>query len=279
MAQRVEQLAIEPWLIVVAIAAGLGTSVIAAWVPARNAARVDPIQALQKGKYQVLSAVENRRRRIAALILAVFSGVSLFFNTWKPAFYTGYVLMILAGLLMAPTLSLLLAKALRPILKWFLPAEGTLAADSLIQSPRRTSATVSALMLSIAMVVGFIGFTDSIYASLSEWMSTALNPDFFVSGSANLTNRSMTFPAEVGHEIEAVDGVDQVQLVRDARVLYRNTPVMVVAVEIGELLSKVKRTPIAGNVDEMNRLTELGQGIIRFGRLFIDAECAPRRRP
>src|ERR1700704_6477518 len=107
--------------------------------------------------------------------------------------------MILAGLLLAPTLTLVLSKALRPILKRTLPAEGTLAADSLIQSPRRTSATVSALMLSLAMVVGFGGFTNSIYESMNEWMATALNPDFFVGPSANLTNRSMTFPPEVGH--------------------------------------------------------------------------------
>jgi putative ABC transport system permease protein len=132
----------------------------------------------------------------------------------------------------------------------------------LIQSPRRTSATVSALMLSLATVVGFGGFAASIYSSMNEWMSTALNPDFFVSGSANLTNRSLTFPAEIGAEIEKVDGVDQVQLVRDARVIYNGTPTMVVSVETAKLVTKVKRTPLAGNADEMNRLTAAGQGVI-----------------
>ncbi len=262
VAQRLDELAVDPWLIVGALAIGIGTSVVAAWIPARSAARVDPIQALQKGKYQVLSAGENRRRRAGAAVLVVISGVCLFFNNWKPAFYTGYILMILAGLLIAPAVSLLLAKALRPALKKFLPAEGTLAADSLIQSPRRTSATVSALMLSLAMVVGFGGFTNSIYVSMDEWMSTALNPDFFVAHSANLTNRSITFPAEVGQTIESVEGVDQVQLVRDARVIYGGTPIMVVSVETEKLLSKVKRVPLAGNSKEMHALTAAGKGAI-----------------
>ena len=49
---------------------------------------------------------------------------------------------------------LALAKALPPLLKWLRPVEGALAADSLIQSPRRTSASVAALMLSLALVAG-----------------------------------------------------------------------------------------------------------------------------
>src|SRR5262249_28473454 len=228
----------------------------------RNASQVDPIQALQKGKYQVLSAGENQRRRVAAFALAVVSSVLLLFAGWEPAFYAGYVFMMLAGLLMTPTLSLVLAKTLRPVLKRIFPAEGTLAADSLIQSPRRTSATVSALMLSLAMVVGFGGFTDSMYSSMNEWMTTALNPDFFVAGSPNLTNRSMTFPSEIGPDIESVDGVDQVQLVRDARVPYKGTPIMVVSVETEKLIKKVKRKPIAGSMEEMNRLTSEGKAMI-----------------
>src|SRR5262249_30175672 len=87
IAQRVEELSLEPWLIATAFVIGVGTSIVAAWIPARNAARVDPIQALQKGKYQVLSAGENRRRRVAAVVLVLLSGVALIFSHWKPAFY------------------------------------------------------------------------------------------------------------------------------------------------------------------------------------------------
>src|SRR5262249_48442678 len=172
--QRVEQLTIDPMILLLALVLGIGTSVIAAWIPARNAAGVDPVRALQKGKYQVLSEGENRVRRILALIFGIAAGACLLASQSKPVFYTGYVLMVGAGLLFAPTLSLLLSKAVRPVLKELLPAEGTLAADSLIQAPRRTSATVSALMLSLAMVIGFGGFSASTYNSLDEWMRNAL---------------------------------------------------------------------------------------------------------
>jgi putative ABC transport system permease protein len=262
VAQRVSELTVDPNLIAAGMVIGIGTSIFAAWIPARSAARVDPVQALQKGKYQVLSAGENRRRRWMALAAALLSLACLFLSSSRLIFYTGCILMNVAGLLLAPALTLLLAKVLRPILKWILPAEGTLAADSLVQSPRRTSATVSALMLSLAMVVSFGGFAHSFYASVGEWMDNALNPDFFVSPSANLVTRSITFPGDVGSVIEPVAGVDQVQLVRNARVTFRNTPVMVVAIEAEKVAKTVHRVPVAGTQDEMNRLTAEGKGMI-----------------
>ncbi|MBI4473720.1 MAG: FtsX-like permease family protein, partial [Acidobacteria bacterium] len=262
VAQRVEELAIDPYLILTGIAIGVATSVFAAWIPARSAAGVDPVQALQKGKYQVLSVGENRRRRRIAFVLFAASLSLLFFSQSKPAFYTGYILMILTGLLLAPTLTLFLSKALRPIMKRILPAEGTLAADSLVQAPRRTSATVSALMLSLAMVIGFGGFTHSMYDSIDEWMNTALNPDFFVTPTPNLTMRNLTIAPEIGAVVEAVEGVDQIQLVRSTRVLYKGVPTLVVSVEADKLVTKVRRVPLAGDYGEMNRLVAEGKGVI-----------------
>ena len=98
-----------------------------------------------------------------------------------------------------------------------------------------TSATVSALMLSLAMVIGFGGFSTSTYDSLDEWMRNALNPDFFVTPSANLTIRSITIPSSIGSLLESVEGVEQVQLVRSARVLYHGVPNLLVSVEAQKL--------------------------------------------
>ena len=262
VAQRTNEVVVDPWLLTGAMLIGIFTSVVAAWIPARSASSIDPVQALQKGKYQVMSAGENRRRRRGAAILFVTSTGFLFMGSSKTAFYAGYLMMIGAGLLFAPTMTLLLARMIRPVLRRILPAEGTLAADSLIQSPRRTSATVAALMLSLAMAMGFGGVTYSMYASIDEWMTNALNPDFFVAPTANLVSRTSTFPKEIGPALENVPGVKVVQLVRNARVMYRKIPVMVVAVETEKLRSTVDRKPIAGNIDEMYRLASEGKATI-----------------
>ena len=171
-------------------------------------------------------------------------------------------MMIGAGLLLAPTLTLILARMIRPLLRRILPVEGTLAADSLIQAPRRTSATVAALMLSLAMAMGFGGITYSMRNAIDEWMTTALNPDFFMAASANLISRSSTFPEDIGPIIGAVPGVRSIQLVRNARIMYRKVPVMVVSVESEKLKATVTRKPMEGDLDEMYRLTKEGKGTI-----------------
>jgi len=260
--QNVGEASISGSLLLSSLAIGVATSMIGAWIPARNAARVDPVQALQKGKYQVLSAGENRVRRIVAACFAVLSAGCLLFGSSNLIFYAGFALMILTAVLLAPTLALWLARLLRPVLGWLRPVEGALAADSLIQAPRRTSATVAALMLSLAMVVGFGGVARAVYVSVVEWLDTALNPDFFVAPSQNLANRSFTFPAEMGPQIEQLGGVAQVQLVRSARVLFRQTPVTVVSVELARIARTTRRRALVGNIEEMYRLSAQGKGVI-----------------
>ncbi len=120
----------------------------------------------------------------------------------------------MAAVLLAPALALWLAHGLRPVLAWMRPVEGTLAADSLIQGPRRTSGTVAALMLSLALVISLGGLARASYDSIEEWMGIALNPDLFVSTAETITARSFVFPASLGDGLRAIDGVEEVQPVR-----------------------------------------------------------------
>jgi putative ABC transport system permease protein len=262
VAQHADELSTSPGLLVLALAIGIVTSLIAAAIPAHSAARVDPVQALQKGRYQVLSAGESRLRAVLGLALGVVSIVCLNIGGSRAVFYAGYALAIVVSLLVSPLLSLWLARALRPILKWARPVEGALAADSLIQSPRRTSASVAALMLSLALVIAFAGMARASYVSIIDWMETALNPELFVMPSQSIVVRTMRFPAEMGREVAAIPGVQRVQMVRDARIMFRKTPVMVVAVEVKSLAETAQRAPIAGNADQMYGQAAAGEGLI-----------------
>jgi len=262
VAQHADELSTSPALLALALAIGIGTSIVAAAIPARNAARVDPVQALQKGKYQILSAGESRLRAALGVALGAVSIGCLSTGMSRPIFYAGYVLAIVVSLLVSPLLSLALARALRPLLKWLRPVEGALAADSLIQSPRRTSASVSALMLSLALVVAFAGMARASYDSIIDWMESALNPELFVLPSQNVVMRTIRFPPSMGPEIAAIPGVERVQMVRDARIVFRQTPVMVVAVEVDSIAETVRREPVAGDAEDMYRRTAAGEGLM-----------------
>jgi putative ABC transport system permease protein len=262
VAQNPEQLDLDPRLMAVAVVMGVVTSMIAAFIPARDASRVDPVQALQKGKYQVLSAGWNLARLAVGIVLAVMAAVEVLIGGWWLAFYSGYALAMIAALLFTPSLALWLTRALRPVLRRLRPVEGALAADSLLQAPRRTSATVAALMLSIALVVALGGVSRASYDSIHEWVSTALNPDLFVTPSENITNRAYQFPAAMGEELKAIPGIAAVQMVRSARISLDGRPILLVSLEIASWAERARRHPTEGNEEAMYRLASEGRGVI-----------------
>ena len=262
VAQRADEIATSPGLLALALGIGIATSIVAALIPAWQAARVDPVQALQKGKFQVLSAGESRIRVAVAALLAAVSVGCLAAGESRTIFYIGYTLAILTVLLLGPLLSLALARAIRPLLKAVRPVEGALAADSLIQAPRRTSGSVAALMLSLALVVAFAGMARASYQSISDWMDATLNPDLFVAPAQDIVIRTLRFPPEMEGELRATPGITRVQAVRNTRVVYRKTPVMIVATDIGSVAETTHVDPISGDADTMYARTADGSGLM-----------------
>jgi putative ABC transport system permease protein len=271
VAQKADEVSSDPRLLFGALAMGVATSIIAAWIPARAAAGIDPVQALQKGRYQLLSAGENRTRRLLAAGIFVVVFFCLFFSQNRIIFYSGYFLTVIAGLLLVPTLALWLSKAIRPAMKALRPVEGTLAADSLIQAPRRTSGAVSALALSIALVISLGGMARASYNSIDEWMRIALNPDMFLTPTQNITDRSFRFPAATAEEIRRLPGIKYSQIVRNARILFHGNPIMFVSADLVNLRPESHLPPVEGDTATMYRLTAEGKGCIisdNFAELY-----------
>jgi putative ABC transport system permease protein len=261
VAQETSVVSMSPMVLASAVAIGVVTSVVAALVPARTASRMDPVLALQKGRYQTLDNAEAGIRAVAAIVCAAASLASLTLGASRAWLYVSYVLAIMAALLLTPVLALALARAIRPLLKRARPVEGALAADSLIQAPRRTSATVAALMLSLALVVAFGGMARASYGSILDWVRTTLNPDLFVMPSHDLVIRTIRFPGTMTAELEAIPGIRRLQAVRNGRVPFRAAPVMLLALD---LLSVEDLTPVrvvAGNRD-MFRVAAAGRGVL-----------------
>ncbi|MEZ5401225.1 MAG: FtsX-like permease family protein [Bryobacteraceae bacterium] len=260
-AQVVEQISWDWRLVAAAMAIGIGVSIAGGWLPARAAASVDPIKALRKGDTQGIAPGGNRIRRAAAVALGVASALALAFGRDDRVFYAGYMFSVVAMVLLTPTLSGWLARALRPVLKRLRPVEGALAADSLIQAPRRTSATVSALTLSLALAVGFAGVAGAIFTSVTEWMNGVLNPELVVAPTESITARQFRFPMAVKAEIESVPGVAEVAAIRNARVLVDGLPAMAIVVDQDYARRRVNARTVEGSSDEMLRGAKAGQGV------------------
>src|SRR4051812_11116667 len=97
VAQRADAVATSPTLLAGALGIGVATSIVAALIPARNAARVDPVQALQKGKYQALSATESRWRIALAVVAIGIAAGSFFVSNAGSTLYIGYICVVLVA--------------------------------------------------------------------------------------------------------------------------------------------------------------------------------------
>ena len=74
--------------------------------------------------------------------------------------------------------------------------------------------------------------------------------------------RTLRFPPEMEGELRATPGITRVQAVRNARVVYRKTPVMIVATDIASVAETVHVDPIAGDATTMYARTADGSGLM-----------------
>jgi len=262
VAQSTDEITANPTLLLIALGMGVATSLIAAVIPARNAARIDPVMALQKGKAQLISDAENLVRQMIATVFLVASAVCIFLRDVRYAMYIGFGLTIVTALLLAPTFSSFLSKMLRPVLAAIFPVEGVLAADSLTQAPRRTSGALSALMLSLALVVALGGLARASFHAITDWLDVAFNPDLFVTTSEQFTSRSFRFPGSMQQDLAAVPGVAEVQGIRTPRAVVGGTSIMLLVMDAEAAGHRVPLPAVAGRSDEMYKRAAAGRGVI-----------------
>jgi putative ABC transport system permease protein len=107
----------------------------------------------------------------------------------------------------------------------------------------------------------------SSYGSIIDWMDGALNPDLFVMPSQNVQLRTLRFPESMGGELAAIPGIARIQPVRNARVMFRGTPVMIVATDVASIAETARRPAVEGDDDAMYRLTAAGRGLMMSDNL------------
>lgn len=136
-----------------AIAIGIIATLISAWLPARAASKLNPVFALHNIEVRRREEVVGwARMALGAGLVVIGLGIIRFASSQVGVLLQlGSVAFIFFGfILMLPRLSCWIAGMLRPLADRAFGSEGVLAVDSVILAPRRTSATVGALMAGLA---------------------------------------------------------------------------------------------------------------------------------
>jgi putative ABC transport system permease protein len=278
----------------IAFALGVAASVIGAWFPARGAASLDPALALHNIEARHRESVLGWRR-MGSGVLLIAAGSALV--GWTPSrlglpVQFAFASIVLLGLtVVLPKLVLWSARLLRPILNWIGGSEGALAVDAMIQTPRRSSATVGALMVGLMFVFSTASYIQSYRQMIDRWMNQVLNADLFVATSEMLRSSSYHFDENLGQQIAALPGVDHVENVRFTAIPYRGDTAAVIAIEMNSFLERSQKAIEGADSRTVNDLLTRGGGVLvsrnfatRWGvgvgnRLTLESPAGTLQRP
>ncbi|NGO71977.1 FtsX-like permease family protein, partial [Streptomyces boncukensis] len=202
------EIAVEWTVPVAAYAVGTGVTFVAAYLPARRAARVSPMAALADAE---VAGVGRPLRVRAAVGLTVGAAGAAALAGCARSTDTGDAAALLAAGIAGTLVAVVVAGPLlvRPVIRvlgaafprLFGPV-GRMSRRNALRNPRRTGATASALMVGLALVVGMSVAAASVTASFDEEIDRTLGADFVVQNDA-----FTPFPQEITEKVRETDGV------------------------------------------------------------------------
>ncbi len=256
-------LVVEPRVLAAGALLGIASAVAAAHFPARQAARLEPVEALAVGRFRSVGRRHGRARRrwgVSAAVLAAAAVVGL-----APRSLEGSILALglvnLAAILLAPSLIAPLVRLLRPALRALFGAEGGLAAESLVQAPQRTSATAIALMIAVAYVINLSGMVASLRASYGDWVEQVINADLYIWPSERYFSQPYRIPPEFADEVAQVPGVRWVEPYRGVRLDYLGGRPLLTSFPLELTYRRLEPPILEGDVEDYLQKSVRGEGI------------------
>jgi putative ABC transport system permease protein len=177
--------------VILSLLVGLGVTVVAAISPARKAAKVPPVAAMQEATAGSTGYGSKQRVVVGLALLAV--GVAALF-TGLFGHVTSAFLVVGAGVLLVffgvsvlgRTIALPLSRAIGAPLPGALGVTGTLARENTMRNPKRTAASASALMIGVGLIAFITIFASSTKASINAATDRSFTGDFVINSGAGL---------------------------------------------------------------------------------------------
>lgn len=177
----VERLYLSPWQLLEAFAVGVSAALLASWVPASEAAGVNPARALHPASTIEPSARASRIWLAAGPILLAAAAALGWMTLHLHVPIMGFVsaLCVLFGF------SLLVPGAIHACSRAARGSFGFLriAASNLSRSMHRNAVTIAALAAAIAMTVSVSVMIHSFRTSVDDWIDATLVDDLFISAA------------------------------------------------------------------------------------------------
>ncbi|GIL15931.1 MAG: permease [Chloroflexota bacterium] len=197
---------------------GIFSALFAAALPAYEASAVPAVTVLQR------SDLEDRIRRllprlnIIGGILILLGAAILIFGQSNVALLFGGIFVALFGLVMyVPVVTIFLMRIATATLGR-LGLIARMASRTVTQALSRTSVAIASLMIAVAVVIGVTVMIASFRSTVENWLAQTLNADFYITTPLAGANRVVTMDPALVEKARAVEGVQNIEVLRSVTV-------------------------------------------------------------
>ena len=273
----IETLSIPYGGLIWAVVIGIIVTLAAALQPALLAGRISPLAAIRVRARQ--SSKKGTLIRLIASFLAIAFAVAVSFlpdaegfgryaSLAVPLHEAGDFMFLLGAALIIPSLVGPLGYLFSLPMKVLFGDTGKIAAANLRKNPGRTAATVSAVMITLAMLISVGGMVGSFRVSVDRWVDKSLGADVFVSSQT----LSSSFNKKFVNKLKRVRGVADLTMIKVFPVRLDHERVMFRAIEPKSVRRFAKFQFTSGGKNKAWR--ELG----RPRRIFISNVLSHKRQ-
>ncbi|MFI6651267.1 ABC transporter permease [Streptomyces sp. NPDC050529] len=179
-------LVIAPLTVVAAFGVGVLITVLAAWLPARRAAKIPPVAAMNS-QYAVATVKSLVLRNSIGGVITLLGGAVVVAGAAKAGsngqllLAGGAFLALIGVIILIPLLSRPVIALVRPLLLRLFGVSGKLAAQNAVRNPRRTGATASALAIGLTLVTGISVLGVTLGQAVDKMTTDNIKADYMVS--------------------------------------------------------------------------------------------------
>lgn len=248
-----------------AVIAGIVTSMIAAWLPARSASKLDPALALHNIESRQQESKIGVTRLLIGLILVM--GGFILIRSYSAGVGLNnqllYSLIIQFGMvLLVPKFTQVGGWLMRPLMNKAFGAEGVIAIETMARSPRRTSSTVIALMIGLGFVFSYGSFIKSQKTAINRALDKAVSSDVLIASSSEIHSRTYHFTESTANLVASLPEVEAADLTRIAMLNYDGQDILIGAHDMNAYFTISPDLLDVGDPEDARRRTTSGEGML-----------------
>ncbi|MFF3058408.1 ABC transporter permease [Streptomyces sp. NPDC057909] len=202
-------LVVSPLAVGAALGVGVLITVLAAWLPARRAAKIAPVAAMSSVHAVATTkslVVRNSIGGVLTLLGAagIVAGAAAG-SDGRTIIGAGAFVALIGVIVLIPLLSRPVIALVRPLLLKLFGVSGKLAAQNAVRNPRRTGATASALAIGLTLVTGISVLGVTLGQAVDRMTTDNIKADYMISmASGDSLDESALTALEKSDAVSAV---------------------------------------------------------------------------